>query len=205
MMTNIKLKRAVIGLISVVGLFACSPKFEGTYSDHTKEEIVDDKWNETDSRKTAEYMIKEVVAKPWLEEFRGKHSGQKPFVIVDDIENRTDEHLDTKNLTEYMKDELINSRKVRFLNETARKKILAEIKYQQSGTVSRKSQKKSGKQFGADYLLGGAVSSSVHSQGGLKTVTYQIVLNLTNIETTEIEWSGKRRVKKRFNRSSNDW
>jgi hypothetical protein len=43
----------------------------------------------------------------------------------------------------------------------------------------------------------------VHSQdkGGLKTVTYQTALNFTDLETTEVVWSGKELIKKRFKRS----
>lgn len=198
------MKYAVIA--TLLTFFAgCAPKFQGTYNDPNEVEIVDDKWNETDARKTAEYMIAEVLSKPWLDEFRTSHKGKKPFVIVDDIENRTDEHIDTKTLTEFVRDELINSRKVRFLNAPARKKVLDEIRYQNSGAVRKKDRGRGGRQFGSDYLLGGAVSSSVHTQGGLKTVTYQVVMNLTSIVTGEMEWSGKRRVKKRFKRSGANW
>ncbi len=180
---------------------ACSPSFEGTYNDPAQAEIVDDKWSETDARKTANSLISQVMEKPWLADFEKKNN-KKPVVIVDDIANRTDEHIDTKALTEFMQDELINSGKVRFLNAEKRKQILEEIKYQNSGTTAEASKKKLGKQIGADFMLSGAISSSVHSQGGLKTVTYQTAMNLTDLETTEIVWSGKELIKKRFKRSS---
>lgn len=193
-------------IATLLTVFAgCAPKFQGTYNDPKEVEIVDDKWNETDARETAEYMIAEVLRRPWLDEFRSSHKGKKPFVIVDDIENRTDEHIDTKTLTEFVRDELINSRKVRFLNAPTRKKVLDEIRYQNSGAVRKKDRGRGGRQYGSDYMLGGAVSSSVHTQGGLKTVTYQVVMNLTSIITGEMEWSGKRRIKKRFKRSGANW
>lgn len=201
-MARQKLSLGLLGLTLAVQ--SCTPSFEGTYSDPGKAEIVDDKWNETDARKTAETMVSSVVSKPWLVEHKTR-SGKKPVVIVDLIENRTDEHIDSKALTEFIRDELINSGKVRFLNNQRRKQILAEIKYQNSGAVSKKTRKKAGKQIGADFLLGGAISSSVHSQGGLKTVTYQTALNLTNLETSEIVWSSKKRIKKRFKRSGSGW
>lgn len=195
---------ALIGFGLVWLVSACAPSFEGTYSDPAKAEIVDDKWNETDARKVATSLINQVMTKPWLAEYSARNKGEKPIVIVDEIANRTDEHIDTKALTEYMQDELINSGKVRFLNAEKRKQILEEIKYQNSGTTAENSKKKLGKQIGADYMLGGAISSSVHTgdSGGLKTVTYQTALNLTDLETTEIIFSGKELIKKRFKRSS---
>ena len=54
-------------------------------------------------------------------------------------------------------------------------------------------------------MLSGGISSSVHSQKGTKTVTYQTALTLTNLETSEIVWSGKKLIKKRFERSSFGW
>lgn len=193
-------KQALGALAMGLILGACSPDFEGTYSDPAQAEIVDDKWNETDARKTATSLIQQVLSKPWLAVFEEKYK-KKPVVIVDDVANRTDEHIDTKALTEFMQDELINSGKVRFLNAEKRKQILEEIKYQNSGTTAEDSKKKLGKQIGADFMLSGAVSSSVHSQGGLKTVTYQTAMNLTDLETTEMIWSGKELIKKRFKRS----
>ncbi len=184
---------------------ACTKDFEGEYSDPAKAEIVDDKWNETDARKTAEHLIKSCLERPWLKNYMRGHNNTKPVVIVDDVENRTDEHIDTRALTDFVQNELINSGEVRFVNAAKRQKILDEIKYQASGAVAKESQKQYGKQTGADFILAGAISSSVHSQGELKTVTYQTTLNLTNLETAEIEWSEKYLIKKRFKRSKSGW
>ena len=184
---------------------ACTKSFEGEYSDPAKAEIVDDKWNETDARKTAEHMIKGMLEKPWLDNFKKAHGGEKPVVIVDDVENRTDEHLDVKQLTDYIQDELINSGSVRFVNKAQRQKLLEEIKYQQSGQVAKGSAKKGGRQLGADFVLSGNITSSVHAMDEKKTVTYQTNLTLTDIETFEFVWSTKYEIKKTFKRSGAGW
>ncbi len=191
----------VVGL----GLSHCSKDFEGEYSDPNKVEVISDRWNETDARKTAEAMIKGMVSKDWLTDYRVAHKGKKPIVIVDEVENRTDDHIDTRALTEFIRDELINSRKVRFLNKRAREKILKELKYQKSGAVAQKKALKGGRQLGAQFMLSGALSSNVQTQKGLKTVTYQTNLTLTNFESAEIEWSEKYRIKKRFKQSGSKW
>ena len=192
----------VVGFIS---LYGCSPSFQGEYDDPEKVDIIDDKWNETDARKTAGVLVTSMIGKPWLAEHKGGHKGERPVVIVDDVENRTDEHIDTKSLTEAIQNEVINSGKVRFVDKGRRQKILDEIKYQNSGVVSSQSSKKSGKQTGADFMLGGAISSIAPKQGGLKVVTYQTILTLTNLETAEIVWSEKHEIKKRFKRSGSSF
>lgn len=185
---------------------ACTPSFEGEYADPAGLEVVDDRWNETDARKTSEILIGSMLKKPWLENFKASQGGQKPMLIVDDIENRTDEHIDTKAIGEALQDELINSGMIRFVDAGAREKILKEIKYQNdSGMVSQNTAKAKGKQIGADFFVSGGISSQVHTQGGYKTVTYQTIVKLTNLETAEIVWSQKYDIKKRFKRSGAGW
>jgi uncharacterized protein (TIGR02722 family) len=193
-----------VGLLAPL-FTACSPGFEGEYSDPAKAEIVDDKWNETDARKTAEHMIKGMLEKPWLSQFMNEHKKAKPVVVVADVANRTDEHIDVIQLTDYIQDELINSQKVRFVAKGKnRDSILAEIKWQQEHAAEA-TKKKDGKALGADYVLSGAVSSQVHTMDERRTVSYVTTLTLTNLETQEIEWSTKYEIKKNFRRSGARW
>ena len=99
----------------------------------------------------------------------------------------------------------MNSGKVSFVEKGRRDQILKEIEYQNSGAVSDATKKKKGNQKGADYMLAGAISSQVHTQDGLKTVSYQTQMKLINLETAEIEWTEKHEIKKRFNRSGSSW
>ena len=195
-----------LGLLAVVAVVwgsGCTPGFEGQYSDPAKTEIIDDKWNNTDARKTAQVMIKSMLEKAWLGNYKQRTNGKRPFVVVGVVENRSDEHVDTLQLTDFMRTEMINSGKVRFLAKKQRDEILNEIKYQQSGNVRADSAKKLGRQYGADYLLTGNLSSIVEQSptDSLKAVTYQTTLELTNIETAELEWTETYQIRKKFKRS----
>ena len=63
--------------------------------------------------------------------------------------------------------------------------------------------KKAGKQLGAELMLSGRISSQEHKHPDvdLKTVYYQTDLTLTNLETSEIEFSEQFRIKKIFKNS----
>lgn len=183
---------------------ACVPKFQAEYSDPAAQEIVDDRWNETDARKSAEALVAAVLQKPWLHRFKASKK-RRPVIGVDELSNKTAEHVDTKALTDYVRDELINSGQVRFINIAKRKRLRKELHYQQRGAVSAATRARAGQQIGIDYLFGGTLSSQEHVRGGLKTVTYQVVLTLTNLETSEIEWSKKHLIKKRFKRRDSKW
>lgn len=180
---------------------ACSPSFQGNYADPNQVEIVDDKWNETDARLVAERMVKSMLAKPWMREYQAEHKNGRPFVLVDDFGNDTSEQIDTKAMFEATRNELINSGRVRFLDGDARKRLLEEYRYQQSGVVQQGKAKGPGKQASADFFLMGRISSIVSQEGGYKTVTYQVEMRLTNIETSEIVWTEVEKIKKQFRRS----
>lgn len=205
---NSLLKLLATLVLSILGLWIVSgcASFKGEYSDPNAVEIVDDRWNETDARVTSEKMISAMLSKYWLKAFKERNGGKRPLVIVGEVENRTDEHIDVKALSNYVSDELINSGRVRFVDAANRERILKEINYQnESGMVSEKTAKRKGRQVGADFLLFGTLSSSVHKRDGLKTVTYQTNLRLTDLETAEIVWSSKHLIKKRFNKSGSSW
>ncbi|MFZ9521235.1 MAG: penicillin-binding protein activator LpoB [Silvanigrellaceae bacterium] len=201
-MTQFSMKRIVPCMLALAtaGLTACQTT-QGNYADPDKVEIVDDRWNETDARLTGEQMIRSALAKPWLKEFTRETQGKRPFVLVDDFENRTSEQIDTKALFESVRNELMNSQKVRFLDGAQRQKILDEYKYQQSGVVKQGAAKGPGKQHSADFFMVGAISSQVAEADGYKTVTYQVEMRLTNIETSEIAWTEIKKLKKQFRRS----
>lgn len=191
----------ILAAAALAGAVSCAPSFQGNYADPNQVEIVDDKWNETDARLVAERMVKSALAKPWLREHMAENKNQRPFVLVDDFGNDTSEQIDTKAMFEATRNELINSGKVRFLDGEARKKILEEYRYQQSGTVKPGTAKGPGKQQSADFFLVGRISSIVSQEGGYKTVTYQVEMRLTNIETSEIVWTEVEKIKKQFRRS----
>ena len=197
-------KWLVLGLVALSAAGCTS--FEGEYADPNKAEIVDDKWNETDARKTADQMVSRALNQPWMATFMAEHKTQKPVVIVDDMKNRTDEHIDTKALTDSVQNALINSGKVKFVAADMRAKVIKEMEYQNdSGNVRQETRKRKGQQTGADFFLSGNISAYVATQGGLKTVTYQTVMQLVDLETTEIVWSDKYDIKKRFKRSGAGW
>ena len=204
-MISSSFKSVIFAAMALTAASSCAPKFQGEYSDPQKVEIIDDKWNETDARKTSELMITSALGRPWYENFKKSHGGKQPIVIVQDIENRSDEHIDTKALTEFMESELVNSGKVRFVEKGRRQQILDELAFHNSGAVAANSKKKTGNMTGADFMLAGAISSQVHTQEGIKTVSYQTQMKLINIETSEIQWTDKHEIKKKFKRSGSSW
>lgn len=203
---NVKWVSSVVVFVGVFITSSCTgPAVSGEYADPQKVRVIDDKWSPSDTQATMRTMLTSALGRPWLKNFRKGHAGRKPVVIVQDVQNRTDEHIDTVALTEFMETELINSGEVTFLEKARREQLLDELEFQDSGIVAESSKKKKGNMAGADFLLVGSISSSIHTSGQLKNTFYQIQMKLVNIETSEIAWTERKEISKDIKRKGADW
>src|SRR6478752_5484201 len=144
--------RSLVGLALVVSSFAiitgCGPKAftKGEYDDPTRVELLDDKFNEADMQQMADTVIKSMVACGYV-----ANAPKPPVVIVERVQNRTEEHIDTVSMTDKIRTALIKTGKVRFVNKEERGTLEGEYQYNESGNVNNPTQKKCGSHIGADY------------------------------------------------------
>jgi len=73
------------------------------------------RWNDTDSRQTAEAMVKEALGTPWLDNYTRGHGGKQPVVVVGMITNKSHEHINVQTFVTDLQRELVNSQKVTFV------------------------------------------------------------------------------------------
>ncbi len=154
------------------------------------------RWNDTDSRKTAETMINQVLNEPWLENFKRKNNGERPVVIVGLIRNKSHEHIGTETFIKDIEREFIKSGRVRLVQAGDKRDELRNERMDQQKYASVETAKEWGKELGADYIMQGSVNSIVDSYKKEKVVMYQINLELTDLETNEIVWIGDKKIKK---------
>jgi uncharacterized protein (TIGR02722 family) len=152
-------------------------------------------WNDSDSRLVAEEMIKDVLSRPWLGEFK---TGKKrsPDVIVGTVRNRTDEHIATIAFIKNLERELINSGNVNFVASKTERTEVREERADQQENASAESMKKFQQEAGADFMLSGDIVTIVDQEGGEKVKYYQVNLELVNIETNRKAWVGEKKIKK---------
>ena len=177
----------------------CGPKAftKGEYDDPTQVALLDDKFNEADLQQMAETIVQAMVTCDSIVQ-----AGQKPVVAVEKVQNRTEEHIDTVSLTDKIRTALIKSRKVRFVNKEERATLEDEYQYNESGNVSQASLKKRGKQVGVDYLMSGSLATNVQQVGNDKLIYYKLTMNLTNLESSTIDCTEEREIRKKFRKRS---
>jgi uncharacterized protein (TIGR02722 family) len=191
------LTASVALLLSALVLASCASGPSRTVTRVASDEQIDlsGRWNDTDSQQVAQAMISDIVARPWLSDFTGENR-RKPVVIVGEVRNRSSEHIETLVFTKSLERELINSGKVKFVaSSQERTGVQAELMSQQS-EASPDTMKRLGQETGADFYLGGVITSVTDAVQGKKVVFYKVNLELISIESSEKVWIGDKQIKK---------
>ncbi len=174
----------------LAGLLGCGTKVE--YGNPEAVETLTPTFGSTDLQMVAEKMVRSLLASPVIQE------GHQPVILVSTVTNKTNEHIDTKAITDKIRTTLLQSGKVRFVAGEVRPEIMDELEYQtRSGYVNPETSKKIGKQVGADYLLTGDIAAIKKERGGTKDYYYKITLNLDDLETGLIAWADEKEIRKR--------
>ena len=152
-------------------------------------------WNDTDSRLVAEEMIRDVLSRPWVGEFKGEKK-RPPDVIVGTVKNRTSEHIQTLTFIKNLERELLNSGRVNFVANKEEREEVREERADQQEHASDESMKRFQQEAGADFMLRGDITSIIDQEGGEKVKYYQVNLELVDIESNRKVWIGEKQIKK---------
>ncbi len=162
------------------------------------------RWNDTDSRMTAQAMVKQVLTGGWLQTFMDDNE-RKPILVVGKIRNKTSEHLDTDLFVKDLEKELINSGQVTFVASGKARKEVRNERLDQQSYSSAETAKDLANEQAADFILQGAIYSIVDSFEGKKTVLYKVDLELVDVESSTKVWMGDKKIKKFIQQDQYKW
>ena len=155
------------------------------------------RWNDSDSRLVSEEMIGDVLTSAWLPRYT-KANDKRPVVVVGLVENKSHEHINSETFIKDIEKAIIRDGNIRLVVAGEKRNELRKERAEQQDYASPETTKKWGKELGADFILQGTINSIVDAYKKQKVVTYQIDLQLTNIETTEVVWMGDKKIKKQI-------
>jgi hypothetical protein len=193
---------AVIAALIVAGCATPSRTVQRTAADTQID--LSGRWNDTDSRLVAEEMIRDLLNRPWLNNFRSSE-GRPPVVIVGNIRNRSSEHIAVDTFVKDIERELVNSGMVKFVANPEQREQLREERMDQQTQASRDTMKRLGEETGADFMLQGVINSTTDAVEGRKVVFYQVDMELINIQTNEKVWIGSKEIKKYIEQKKTKW
>lgn len=180
-------------LFSIIIFSSCARKVTRIEPAETPD--INGSWNNNDSRLTAEELTKQVLSEKWLSEYSSQ-KGKKPVVIVGMVTNKSHEHIEAETFMKDLERSFITTGKVGLVQSGKKREEMRAEKADMQSNASVSTMKKFGLEKGADFILQGSINSIVDAFKRKKTVTYQINLELTNIETNEVVWIGDKKIAK---------
>jgi penicillin-binding protein activator len=186
-MSIARLLSAALILTSALALSGCAAFRARTRAvDIEQAKPMDEKFDFTDMRKVTENLAEDLLSSPFLGE-----QDDKPVMMIAGIENRTEQYVDTKNLTDRLRTLLLNSGRVRFINEARRDDLMKEQGYQ-AANVTPAERLSIGQQLGAQYMISGSLTE-MKSQtprqvrvSKTKLSYYKVTFEVTDLQTGEI-------------------
>ena len=195
------MKRYVWGLMVALMVVGCSGGTKVERMDPGETLDLSGRWNDTDSRLVSEEMIADCMSRPW----KSNHytaAGKRPIIIVGQIRNKTTEHIATETFIGDIERAFINSGDAEMVASAEEREQIRGERADQQQYSSEETMKEWGREHGADYMMGGVISSIEDREGGESVVLYQVDLNLINLETNTKVWQGQKKIKKYISRSS---
>lgn len=153
------------------------------------------RWNDSDSRMTAEAMVAQILDGRWLDDHI-RRTGERPVVIVGLVYNKSHEHINAETFIKDVERAFINSGRVRLVQAGDKREELRRERASQQDFASVETAKRWGMELGADYMLNGDINSIVDSYRRERVNYYQVNLELTGLETSEVVWIGDKRIRK---------
>ena len=193
-------KKILVGFV-IVALSACSSTPEVQRVDANSTTDLSGNWNDTDSRLVSQEMIKDVLARPWYNDFL-RAEGNKPVVIVGTVRNKSHEHINVATFISDMERELINSNKVDFVASKEERSELRGERKDQALNASEETQNEMGNETGADFMLSGQINSIFDTIDGEQVRFYQIDLTMINMANNRKVWLGQKKIKKTVSHDS---
>lgn len=192
-MKNNYLKGTIYLLCFSFLLLGCSRKVARIDTDEVRD--FSGRWNDTDSRLTAEELIDESINGDWLSTHIAE-TGEEPVIIVGFVNNKSHEHIQAEPFMKDLEKTFVNSSRVRLVQGGEKRDQIRKERADQQQNASQSTMKKWGLEVGADYMLQGSINSIVDAHKRKKINYYQVNLELTNLETSEIVWIGDKKIKK---------
>ncbi len=184
---------ACLGLGAVL-LAGCSTDPKISYGDAQAEETVALGFGSTDLQLIAKEMVDDLLAFAPLQAIT---QTSRPVLVVERVNNKTLEHIDTESVTDSIQAQLLRSGKFRFVDPSVVKTVKQQLAFQaESGLVDPAKAATFGKQVGAKYMLYGSLASIEKRNSKTKDLYYKFTLKLMDFESGLIEWVAEKEIRK---------
>jgi len=190
----------VCALVVAVGMVGC--RSEGVRVDADKEVVKVQGFNPKDMQLITDKMVDSLAGHYVLNDPRSP----MPPVYINQIKNRTDEHIDTQAITKRISTRLIKTNRVRYLAMTdGVQEAIKQLDWQHGKFVDPATAQRVGKMLGARYFLMGDLTNIKTGSGRTKSNYFLFTLTLVDIETLVVPWQEEKEIQKIAKRGVFGW
>jgi hypothetical protein len=197
----------MLTLLSVIASSCSSFKAKRVSADESDEAAMEitDKWVMRDTEITVKKILKQIRKHRGFQKYLAKFDGQ-PKIFISEVQNRTSNaYFPVDDFNDELLNEFSSDGDFILIDESARKKLLNEIQYQNDGMVDPKEAKSIGKAAGADLLVFGSIRMQPKSRGGKTIKEYSVNIRMTNIQRGIEVLRTRAKVNKFSDKSSSGW
>jgi len=162
-------------------------------------------YDQTDLKELSTTITAQLLGSPFL-----MNQAKPPIMMIAPMANNTDEHIDTKSLTDKMRVTLLQSGQVRFVNEVRRKEIMDEQGFQ-AANVTPGQNAAIGQQLGVNYMLSGSFSKIEKKSGKQVRVSkkyfsyYKLTMEVTDVTSGELVWIAEHEIARESSKPLIGW
>lgn len=192
---------AVGAMVVFAMLFAsCASTSVKRYSADDNVKDLSGYWNDNDVNQVCTTLIDSCIKSKRVAEFEKKYN-RTPIVIIGTIKNKSVERIDTSILSKRFQNAIINDGTLEFVADANQREELRAEKYDQAENAYETA-KSIGNETAADFMLQGSVTTIVDTAGREQVRTYQVDMQLIDLETNKIIWSDQNNDIKKYIKKS---
>jgi len=185
----------VVTIVVAVLLAACSTVVKRVGVEEVKD--ISGTWNDTDSRLVSEEMIRDSLSGSgnWIDRY-SLLSKKAPVVIIGNIRNLSQEHINTHTFVNDLERAFVNSGRVDVVASKSERGDIREERVDMDLNAAEASRKEMGKEAGADYMLIGSINTIIDASDSEQIRFYQVDLTLVSLADNRKVWNGQKKLKK---------
>lgn len=194
--------RAAPLLVAALLLVACGGGMKTAYVEDTRSsEATNFYFSHKDLQILADAMVDDLLKQGFFSE--------KPLVRISQVKNSTDEHIDTKAITDSIRTRLLRSGEMRFVTDVGEKgvkdEMVKELKFGESALADSSTAPEVGRMQAAKYHLFGEIASMETSAGKVKERYFKFTLSLAEVQSGELVWANEKEILKKGKKQAVGW
>jgi penicillin-binding protein activator len=161
-----------------------------SYGDTNAVETVNTDFGSTDLNMVSQQMATKLIASAKLNQCKS--------YTVSSVRNKTDQYIDTENITQSIVDKLSNAPQIKSTYVLSSQEMNNQVDElnRQNDTGLYGSKATRGKMKGAECRIDGFVSNITKDNGNIKNVFYIFNMKLINVEQGTMLWSDEKQISK---------